>query len=112
MAEFQKFNINKYYAQKELIGTNEQLETIRDIFYSEINILAHLQYPTVLSLYSISLGPPYQLYTEFIENGSVEHYIQLSYNGQEPEESNTTSLCSNEKFKRDRRNINIKRSRY
>ena len=90
VSKVQHIKTGKYYAQKELIGTNEELETIGNIFYSEVNVLAHLQYPTVLSLYSISIGPPYQLYTEFVENGSVDYYINLSYKGTTPDIWNFT----------------------
>ena len=90
VSKVQHIKTGKYYAQKELIGTLAQIEQIRDEFYSEINILAHIKYPTVLSLHSISIGPPYIIYTEFIENGSVDNYIQLSYNGKQPDNWNPT----------------------
>ena len=74
-----------FFALKELIGTEEQFEQIRDIFSSEVEILSQISYPTLLSLHSISIGPPYFIFTEFCENGSVGRYIGLSYQGNQPD---------------------------
>ena len=77
----------KQYAMKILDGQDESL--LKD-FESEINILSHLNYPLLLSLYGITLKP-YSIITEFIQNKSVHYYINLSFKGHEQDEWNLTN---------------------
>ena len=76
------------FARKVFMNTfNQNQNQIPTDFSSEVNILTKLHHPTLLTLYSWK--SPY-IDIPYIENGSLDYYINLAYNNQPSSEWNDT----------------------
>ena len=77
----------KIYAMKILNGQDDSL---LNNFENEINILLTLSHPMLISFHGITFSP-YCMITEFVENKSVQYYIDQSIKGLEEKEWNITN---------------------